>query len=179
MGCDNSKEGARFASGLEAAEKCVFCAKDQSLLKEREVWSNENCAVIATHQPLTDGHLLVVPKRHGNDLLKEEGAALVEAELKIAATFKRVFGKASGYMTLRKNGWAAGERVPHYHMHFYPRAANSSDFWFHLMFFVDSYLGRPLTAQQTKAYVRRWAGLFRDDGDIKFEKKKGTEKRVD
>ena len=73
--------------------------------------------------PQADGHVLVIPKTPAVtflDLPDDAAAAVMATAKKIAAAVVKTFD-APGFMMVQLNGSAAGQTVPHYHMHILPR----------------------------------------------------------
>ncbi len=73
--------------------------------------------------PQADGHALVIPKHPAVtflDLPTESATAVMATARKVApAIIKAV--DAPGFMMAQLNSSAAGQTVPHYHMHILPR----------------------------------------------------------
>lgn len=98
---------------------CVFC----SLPPARIVDSNDLAMVIRDGFPISPGHTLVIPKRHVGsffDITEEERAAMFALLDRAVAILKEEFGPA-GYNIGINDGPAAGQTVPHLHMHLIPR----------------------------------------------------------
>ncbi len=73
--------------------------------------------------PVTEGHLLLVPHRHvpsWSDLHASEQAALLSGIEQARALISSRFG-ADGFNVGFNDGKAAGQTVPHFHMHVIPR----------------------------------------------------------
>jgi len=139
---------------------CAFCTNN--LIEERKVWSNADYIVMAPHQPLVPGHLLLVPRIHTNQLNPSTGNNFLTAESKILETYSQTFGeqKFGGIVKIQKIGLAAGQTVPHYHIHYYPRMKNSSHLGFQLWYAWDSLFGRPLTSTRLVEYIQVWKSYF-------------------
>jgi histidine triad (HIT) family protein len=74
-------------------------------------------------QPVGDGHLLVVPKSHYENLLEadeESLLAVMSLSRRLAHALKRALAP-DGIGVHQLNGAAAGQTVFHYHMHLIPR----------------------------------------------------------
>ena len=73
--------------------------------------------------PLSPGHTLVIPKEPAVTFLdlSEDSAAAVMATAKKVATAVVKAMEAPGFMMAQLNSSAAGQTVPHYHMHILPR----------------------------------------------------------
>lgn len=76
-------------------------------------------------QPVGDGHLLIVPRAHSENLLDTDPDALgavMSLSRRLAHALKRALGP-DGIGVHQLNGAAAGQTVFHYHMHLIPRNA--------------------------------------------------------
>ena len=98
---------------------CFFCNLDPS----RIVDSNDQCIVVRDGFPISQGHTLVIPKRHVNSffhLSTEERrdimALLDSAKRKLDAEYH-----PDSYNLGINDGPAAGQTVPHVHVHLIPR----------------------------------------------------------
>jgi histidine triad (HIT) family protein len=72
---------------------------------------------------VSDGHLLIVPKAHSENLLDTDPASLaavMSASRRLAHALKRAMA-CDGIGIHQLNGSAAGQTVFHYHMHLIPR----------------------------------------------------------
>ena len=104
---------------------CLFC----TLGAERIVLANELAAVIRDNFPVSPGHTLIIPKRHVGSFFDVTGdereamlALLDSAKLGLDAAFH-----PDGYNIGINDGEAAGQTVPHLHLHLIPRYAGDSE----------------------------------------------------
>ena len=98
---------------------CVFC----NISHERVVAENELCFAIYDGFPVSEGHTLIIPKRHVADyfdLTNEEIMSMQkmmkEQKVKLDADFS-----PDGYNVGINVNEAAGQTVFHVHMHLIPR----------------------------------------------------------
>jgi diadenosine tetraphosphate (Ap4A) HIT family hydrolase len=98
---------------------CVFC----TLPRLRVVDQNDTALSIRDGYPVSPGHTLLIPKRHAEsffDLSASERfdllALLDRAKLMLDNEFK-----PQGYNIGVNDGRAAGQTVPHLHVHLIPR----------------------------------------------------------
>ena len=106
-------------SEADAVRPCPFC----TLPPERVMASNELGVVIRDAYPVSPGHTLVIPRRHiGSffDLTPAERDALL-ALLDDARTALQAEQAPDGYNIGINDGPAAGQTVPHLHIHLIPR----------------------------------------------------------
>ena len=98
---------------------CPFC----NIEYERILWENDQIFIIYDGFPVSDGHALVIPKRHIASFFdtgsKERDALL--AGLDRAKTLIESRFQPSGYNIGINDGPSAGQTVPHLHIHVIPR----------------------------------------------------------
>lgn len=101
------------------ARVCPFCCLDES----RIVSSNQYGFVIRDGFPISQGHSLVIPRRHlGSffELSREERDALIDLLDHAKAGIDQEY-QPDGYNIGINDGPAAGQTVPHLHIHLIPR----------------------------------------------------------
>jgi diadenosine tetraphosphate (Ap4A) HIT family hydrolase len=104
---------------MAVPHSCVFCA----LPRERVVDENEHAVLIRDAFPVSAGHSLVIAKRHiGSffDVSAEERDALL-ALLHTAREALLIEREPDGFNIGINDGAAAGQTVPHLHIHLIPR----------------------------------------------------------
>jgi superfamily II DNA or RNA helicase/diadenosine tetraphosphate (Ap4A) HIT family hydrolase len=98
---------------------CPFCA----ISTERIIFDDDLVMGIWDAFPVTEGHLLIVPKRHVPtwfDLTGPEQSAIMERVLQAQHLLADKFGVADFNVGFNQ-GEAAGQTVPHFHLHVIPR----------------------------------------------------------
>jgi ATP adenylyltransferase len=121
---DTDFRAVRAAYG-STEPRCSFC----STTKERPLLENSLAFVIKDNYPVTDWHVLVVPKRHVADYF-ELGTAearachqlVSEARALLLGQDKSILGFNVGI----NDGAVAGQTVMHCHIHLIPRRAGDS-----------------------------------------------------
>jgi diadenosine tetraphosphate (Ap4A) HIT family hydrolase len=104
---------------------CPFC----SLPAERFVLESVHAVVIRDAFPVSPGHTLVIPRRHVASFFEITDAERVDLmSLLVAARdgLEREFHPA-GYNVGINDGAAAGQTVPHLHVHLIPRFAGDRE----------------------------------------------------
>jgi diadenosine tetraphosphate (Ap4A) HIT family hydrolase len=87
------------------------------------VLETEFCLAIRDAYPVSPGHTLIVPRRHAAsffDITDDERTDLINLLLLVRKSLEREFGPA-GYNIGINDGLAAGQTVPHLHIHLIPR----------------------------------------------------------
>jgi histidine triad (HIT) family protein len=102
---------------------CIFCKIVRGEAPAHRVHEEALVLSFMDIQPVGDGHLLIVPKAHSENLLDTDPSALVavmSASRRLALALRRALGP-DGIGVHQLNGSAAGQTVFHYHMHLIPR----------------------------------------------------------
>lgn len=100
---------------------CPFCTLDPS----RIILSNDYAVAIRDGFPVSEGHTLIIPKRHIASLFEattEEQAALFNL-LGLARQQLQDEFRPDGFNMGINDGSAAGQTVMHLHIHLIPRYA--------------------------------------------------------
>lgn len=95
--------------------RCVFCDIVEGKENARKVYENDKVLAFHTIVPEADFHILLIPKKHYeyfHELDEETAHALFEA---IPYIVKE--NSLSHFRIVNKNGYDAGQRVPHLHIH--------------------------------------------------------------
>lgn len=98
---------------------CIFC----NLEKERIVTENERTFAIYDIFPVSEGHMLIIPKKHFKDYFEVDQQTRDEL-WKLVDECKRIVDKKfkpDGYNIGINCGEAAGQTVMHLHIHLIPR----------------------------------------------------------
>jgi histidine triad (HIT) family protein len=103
---------------------CIFCKIIAGDIPSHKVYEDDLVLAFFDILPISQGHTIVVPKKHEPDL---EG--VTDDELKAMALTVKKIGKAvmdglgvKGYSVFLDNKSAANQHVPHAHFHVVPRA---------------------------------------------------------
>jgi len=102
-----------------SSNPCAFC----TLLPDRVIDGNATAITIRDGYPVSPGHTLLIPKRHTAsffDLSQQERADLLGLLDRAKLALDREF-QPQGYNIGINDGTAAGQTVPHLHVHLIPR----------------------------------------------------------
>ncbi|WP_231441827.1 HIT family protein [Brevibacterium zhoupengii] len=105
------------------SQDCLFCGIVAGDVPSAKVAETETTYAFMDIQPGSDGHLLVVPKRHSTDLRDIPPADLAEVAIESQRIAKHVFEAwgVDGVNLLNCCGKDAWQTVFHFHMHLIPR----------------------------------------------------------
>jgi histidine triad (HIT) family protein len=110
---------------------CVFCKIIAGVIKADKIADYEDFIVINDAHPVSEGHCLIIPKRHFSTLL-DLPSTLGSELLKIAKDQSlRLIkeGKAKGIKLGQNNFKEAGQAVMHFHLHVIPFKEYSEKLW--------------------------------------------------
>lgn len=100
----------------------VFAKILRGELPAVRVYEDEKTLAFMDIMPMCEGHVLVIPKESAETLfeLSADGVAAVFATAqKVGIAIMKAL-QVEGLATMQLNGAAAGQTVPHYHVHLLP-----------------------------------------------------------
>jgi histidine triad (HIT) family protein len=104
---------------------CIFCAIVDGEIPSDTVYEDDDVVAFLDANPLARGHTLVVPKAHHervNDLPADLAGALFETVPGLTDAVESAVDAEATTIAVN-NGAAAGQEVPHVHVHVVPRSA--------------------------------------------------------
>lgn len=104
---------------------CIFCQIANGQLESRLVYESEKALAFLDVNPLAPGHTVVIPKAHCErleDLPSEQIGPLFETVRLVAAKVQQAMNVEATTIGIN-NGRAAGQAIPHLHVHIVPRRA--------------------------------------------------------
>jgi histidine triad (HIT) family protein len=116
--------------------RCIFCRVVAGEIPAEVVHTNEGAVAFLDVQPLADGHVLVVPRRHVSrvqELGAEDAAAVFRAVAVVSGPVTRATN-AEGLTIGVNDGPITGQTVPHVHVHVVPRHRGDGASSIHGMF---------------------------------------------
>lgn len=105
---------------------CIFCKIIADQIPAKKLYEDEYSVALLDAFPLVEGHTLVIPKVHYallQDMPAPATQAWFAAVQKVCGTLQAAM-KADALTIGLNNGKAAGQAVPHVHMHLLPRYAS-------------------------------------------------------
>jgi len=107
-----------------SVDDCIFCKIIKGDIPCFKLYEDEHTLAFMDINPANDGHALIIPKTHANDLLSIEPDSLAAVTMTARKVARAVSGtvKPEGINLMQCNGEAAGQSVFHFHMHVLPRA---------------------------------------------------------
>lgn len=103
---------------------CIFCKIIRGEIPSYTIYEDEYVKAFLDIHPLSNGHTLIIPKKHFENLYDMDAEILKQIELASQKVGKLLKEKLNcqGVTRLQNNEY--GQEVKHYHMHLIPRYAN-------------------------------------------------------
>ena len=108
-------------------ENCIFCRIVRGEIPCFKVYEDEKVLAFEDINPISEGHTLIIPKTHAENLWEipqEDLAAIHLASQKVARAIQRAL-EPIGLAALQLNGKGANQVVMHYHLHLVPRRSGA------------------------------------------------------
>lgn len=102
-------------------EDCLFCKIIKGEIPSYTIYEDDIVKVFLDISPVTDGHCMVVPKKHTENITTIDYETLTHTEKiskEIYEMMKEKLGIA-GLTRIQNNGY--GQEIKHYHLHLIPR----------------------------------------------------------
>jgi histidine triad (HIT) family protein len=101
---------------------CIFCKTVRKEAAASLVYEDEQVLVFMDIRPVSEGHTLVIPKQHYEDIYDtpEELVACTHKITKLIAIAVKKATNADGISIVQQNGKAAGQDIFHLHIHVIP-----------------------------------------------------------
>ncbi|CAN5173967.1 histidine triad nucleotide-binding protein [soil metagenome] len=104
---------------IEANEgaNCLFCKIGSGAINSTFVHEDENCFVIRDITPQAPSHLLVIPKKHYQNIAVLDDKLLIGELLQMATRVAAQENLANGFRLVINTGSDGGQSVGHLHIH--------------------------------------------------------------
>jgi histidine triad (HIT) family protein len=105
------------------SQDCIFCRIAAGTIPSGKIYETEGVFAFLDIGPVSDGHTLVIPRKHYEKMEDCPPETLAEIGTVLGKVAKAVVEglQADGYNVLCNRGRAAGQIVEHVHFHVIPR----------------------------------------------------------
>jgi histidine triad (HIT) family protein len=107
---------------------CPFCKMVKGKLQPVKIYEDIEVLSIMDLFPAIQGHMLVLPKQHIENIYTmpgELGAHIMTVAISISQAIQNQFSP-DGLNLIQANEKAAGQTIPHFHLHIVPRYKNDA-----------------------------------------------------
>lgn len=105
-------------------DSCIFCDIVRGKIPSTRIYEDERILAFMDIKPISDGHVLVIPKRHAELLTELDdnlAAELAITAKKIGKWMRKSALNCKGINYIISDGADAGQEIYHVHMHVVPR----------------------------------------------------------
>jgi len=109
-------------------DDCIFCKIIKGEIPSFKVYEDDRVYAFADINPVSDGHTLIIPKAHAENLgeiAEEDLMAIHRVSQKMYHAMQTALG-ADGVALFQANGRSVNQVVMHYHLHLIPRKNSES-----------------------------------------------------
>ncbi|NHI83776.1 MAG: HIT family protein [Candidatus Thorarchaeota archaeon] len=108
---------------MSGQSDCTFCKIIRGEIPSTRVFEDDICIAFMDIFPVRNGHCLLIPKMHYENLFDVDLSVLAHMSKRLAELVRRVKSALNpdGVLTAAANGAGAGQEVPHLHFHVIPR----------------------------------------------------------
>ncbi|MEI7809937.1 MAG: HIT domain-containing protein [bacterium] len=99
-------------------EPCIFCKIVNKEIPCYKIFENKNFLVFLDIKPATDGHLLIIPKKHVVWMQEADDKTIADI---FKLTKKMMLALKKGLRCDYVQQSVVGNEVPHFHIHLMPR----------------------------------------------------------
>ena len=100
---------------------CLFCDIIEGKIPSTKVYEDEKVLCFRDINPVAPTHVLVVPKKHYDDIIDisaaSDGAEYLDACAKAIAKVAEIEGLGTGFRVINNCGEDGGQTVRHLHFH--------------------------------------------------------------
>jgi histidine triad (HIT) family protein len=110
-------------------EDCIFCKIVRKEIPCVKVYENDKVLAFSDINPISDGHTLIIPKKHAVNIweMEVEDLKAVQEAAKLLAHAAKEALNLLGVAFLQLNGKGVNQVVMHYHLHLIPRMEGSPE----------------------------------------------------
>ena len=111
---------------MEQKPDCIFCKMNSGEIQVEKIRETDNFFVIKDKNPISEGHTLIVSKKHYENILHFPtilGNELIALVKDTYIDLAKEIG-SEGFNIVQNNFQSAGQAINHIHFHIIPRKQN-------------------------------------------------------
>ena len=111
-------------------DDCIFCKIIVKEIPSKILYQNNDAIAFLDIFPISQGHTIVIPKKHYTNLETIPINELYEVMGTVKIVSKLIYKnlRIDGYNILQNNYKAAGQVINHFHIHIIPRSSSDGKF---------------------------------------------------
>ena len=99
---------------------CIFCKIIKGDIPSKKVYEDDNVIAIMDVSPKVNGHTLVIPKKHIDDLINMSDEDIINVNTVAKKLVTRLMNKLDAKGITCGVNYGESQAVKHYHMHLLP-----------------------------------------------------------
>ena len=103
------------------SDDCIFCKIAKKEIPANVVYEDDNVLGFLDVNPINSGHVLVIPKKHYQNLFDAPENTLQDLIVKVKIVAEALNKISEGVNVMQNNKRAAGQIIDHIHFHVIPR----------------------------------------------------------
>lgn len=107
---------------------CIFCKINKDEIKSNTIYEDELVKVFLDVNPITNGHMLIIPKKHYENIIDIDNDVIMHSvkliKEKLYPLVKEKLN-CDGVTISQNNEY--GQEIKHFHIHVIPRYENDED----------------------------------------------------
>ena len=108
-------------------KECIFCKIINGEIPSKKIYEDNDLIVILDVNPLSNGHMLIIPKKHYTDFTELDNDTLLKIN-NIAKKMKDlIYEKLNADGIKLVNNYGIEQVVKHYHLHIIPCYENINE----------------------------------------------------
>lgn len=107
---------------------CIFCKIANNKMKSNTIYEDEKVKVFLDLNPSTNGHMLIIPKKHYQDIKDIDSEIILHSITLIKVTLFPLLKEklhCDGLTISQNNEY--GQEIKHFHIHVIPRYTNDDN----------------------------------------------------
>lgn len=100
---------------------CLFCKIARKEIESKIIYEDDEVLAFLDISPVSDGHTLLIPKKHLDNGFNDEAYKYYKKAYKVANIIKEKY-KWDGITIVQNNFY--GQEIKHFHIHIIPRYEN-------------------------------------------------------
>lgn len=111
-------------------ESCIFCEIGKHNIPGKIIYEDDVCMAFLDLSQTTNGHTLVIPKQHFDNVLDVDEQTLAHMMKIVQIVAKKLMKTldAQGFNIITNMNEIAGQSVHHFHIHIIPRYTQQDSF---------------------------------------------------
>jgi histidine triad (HIT) family protein len=114
---NSDKPNAHLEKAGAKQANCIFCSIHRQEINASFIYEDDSAFAIKDINPQAPTHILVIPRKHVDNIAKEEDKALIGSLFHAASRIAEKENLTGGFRLVVNTGEDGGQTVNHLHIH--------------------------------------------------------------